>query len=250
MIRKLTKNLVKWNLYQKLFLKKVNITLQEMLMDIMEELGKWLKVSKIYQEKIPDLGHTILTSIEQEINTLTTISEKIFSKCTPLGYKLRDKYNKNWFRTHNFDDKRYPENLEDENSLQQQNKKIFKFIVPDKKPIGYITFFDNDIDVQDVKWIKDSKLNKYKKFNVSIDDDEIYLSQFYTFILDTNFLEDFILDIADDKVPCKTIIYSKTNFNIFAPYDGGVDLFLNNQMDLLEAKREFSDWISKRDDGL
>jgi hypothetical protein len=43
---------------------------------------------------------------------------------------------------------------------------------------------------------------------------------------------------------------SATTGAVFAPYDGGTDLFLPTADDVASLKREFSDWLSDHPGGL
>lgn len=54
---------------------------------------------------------------------------------------------------------------------------------------------------------------------------------------------------ADDALP-PTMWVSATTGAVFAPYDGGTDLFLPTADDVASLKREFSDWLSDHPDGL
>ncbi|HUH22554.1 MAG TPA: hypothetical protein VLZ51_00655, partial [Brevundimonas sp.] len=61
--------------------------------------------------------------------------------------------------------------------------------------------------------------------------------------------DELLLDIADERA-CPTLWMSEATGAIFAPYDGGVDLFLAElaPSNLLKAKHP--DWLSSHPDGL
>ena len=60
---------------------------------------------------------------------------------------------------------------------------------------------------------------------------------------------DLLLSIADDQA-APTIWMSDADGAVFAPYDGGVDLFLPTTKAMLDLKRAHPDWLSSHPAGL
>lgn len=58
-----------------------------------------------------------------------------------------------------------------------------------------------------------------------------------------------IAQIADDG-PAYIIWISLKTGSIFAPYDGGFDLFPSSENGVEQLRKEYADWLSDRDDGL
>ena len=61
---------------------------------------------------------------------------------------------------------------------------------------------------------------------------------------------DLIAQRADDLLPIPTMWVSARNGAVFAPYDGGSDLFLQAAGEVAELKCEFSGWLSEYPTGL
>lgn len=62
--------------------------------------------------------------------------------------------------------------------------------------------------------------------------------------------DDLISKSADDLLPVPTMWVSAQNGAVFAPYDGGSDLFLKSARDVAELRQEFSTWLSDHPKGL
>lgn len=58
-----------------------------------------------------------------------------------------------------------------------------------------------------------------------------------------------VISIADDVGP-RTLWMSPKDGAVFAPYDGGFDLFPATAEDVISLKSDFPHWLSRRDDGL
>ena len=60
--------------------------------------------------------------------------------------------------------------------------------------------------------------------------------------------DDLLNAIAEDDA--RYVWISRKDGSIFAPYDGGFDLFALSSLRIAELKVRWSDWLSDRDDGL
>ena len=58
-----------------------------------------------------------------------------------------------------------------------------------------------------------------------------------------------IVDIAEDRA-FRTLWMSPVNGRVFAPYEGGIDLFLESASLVDELKAAHKQWLSPREDGL
>lgn len=61
---------------------------------------------------------------------------------------------------------------------------------------------------------------------------------------------DQILEAIADDTAASTLWMSRSTGAVFAPYDGGVDLFLPTQADVDHLKVRYSDWLSTYPSGL
>lgn len=61
-------------------------------------------------------------------------------------------------------------------------------------------------------------------------------------------MDDLWTAIADDKA--RALLFDPQQGRVFAPYDGGFDLVLENAEAVASAREAFADWLSPREDGL
>ncbi len=61
--------------------------------------------------------------------------------------------------------------------------------------------------------------------------------------------DDLIRDIADDRLP-SVALYNPRSGEVYAPYDGGADLFLASRGRVAELRHRWSDWLSSHPEGL
>lgn len=98
--------------------------------------------------------------------------------------------------------------------------------------IGFLTTFDlNELNNH---WIKLLNLQYFNQYDIS-EDTQPYLVTTYRFIFDKLY-EYMILDISNNEFDGKILFYSLNDGNIFAPYDGGIFLFIFN-------KNNFKDYL-------
>ena len=61
--------------------------------------------------------------------------------------------------------------------------------------------------------------------------------------------DEVILAVAKDDIP-QVVFMNPENGNVYAPYDGGADIFLIDQKTKNNLKNQFSKWASAREDGM
>jgi len=172
-----------------------------------------------------------------------------FAKYPPLGYMLRLDFEGNWLRVHNLHNgKRYPDNTTEFREVVKRNTAVFNETM--SSPIvGLLTTFDLSLEELDNTWISSLNLIFFNKYDISMDDDPSYLVTTYSFTLN-HLNEKMILDIANDEFDGEILFYSLSNKNIFTPYDGGIDLIIDSDLERIKLKKKFNAWCSQREDGL
>jgi hypothetical protein len=68
------------------------------------------------------------------------------------------------------------------------------------------------------------------------------------FVWSRETLRALLLAVADDRE--QAVFLSPENNQVFAPYDGGADVFLRDHQSVGSFKAEFAEWLSPREDGL
>jgi hypothetical protein len=98
---------------------------------------------------------------------------------------------------------------------------------------------------------RDYSLTSAFRFIVAVDDDEeiawdVHAAQK---VWECGKFDDLLWDIANDQA-CKTLWMSVSIGAVFAPYDGGIDLFLPTQNMLQDLRSKHASWLSKHPRGL
>lgn len=189
------------------------------------------------------------------MNYTKTWSED-YSKSSPAGFMLREAYPERWLRIHSLQNsKRYPDNKTDEEELLFRHIKSAKHVL-DGDLVLFVSVYDDNPDapLNGPEWIKDFDFEVVESKNIAEggddDDDPYYLNTFGAkFNWDEGLFREIILDVAKENVG-PVVFLSRTSKGVFAPYDGGADLFYINEVKKLQAQVELKDWTSSREDGL
>ena len=180
-----------------------------------------------------------------------------YPESNPIGHELKDVYPNRWLRIHSLpESKRYAES-EDEYQiiLDRQNKLISELIGENTEII--IVSGQYEIELTDKNSTELSKYGEFKKSR-TIELHKIYPEQYEDdFYYDVYFRPDswrinsqnkLLKNIADDEFRAM-FVCPKRNC-IVAPYDGGMDLIVENQEKRDILKNKYKDWLSEREDGM
>jgi len=61
--------------------------------------------------------------------------------------------------------------------------------------------------------------------------------------------DQIIAAAANDEL-CPIVFVNFSVCSMYAPYDGGADLFFSSSEEMLVARNRFRSWLSKREDGM
>ena len=162
---------------------------------------------------------------------------KRFGFLIPLGHRLRDGLGKHrWLRIHSLQDsQRYPTSDSEWETLFKRHREVAAAILEDGEA-----------------WLVWVQLERQSPPSGSW-----YLSR-NTYI-DIRFwfrrvswpleeFEELLRGVAEDE--SRFLLVSQRKNRIYAPYDGGADLFLESPKDQAAFRKRFQGWLSKRKDGL
>ena len=181
-----------------------------------------------------------------------------YASTLPLGYELVAENPENWFRIHSLPkSKRYADTEEEfQIILDRQNELITAVFEEGTEIILLFCTFTNDLSNENYAEIRDyhdfkltETLNLYKNFP-----EEEYPKDFSMriFIKSEKWKKEsrdkMLRLIADDEIKILFICPSKKR--IIAPYDGGVDIVMENKIKRNEFKAKYKSWLSYRKDGL
>lgn len=190
--------------------------------------------------------------LKEEFKTFWKIN---FKETIPLNFTFRATYPERWLRIHSLpNSKRYPESeIELKFIFNRQNSVIsdvFKedeeiYIVRSEFYIENIEEFDlqSEFNFEEVEIInlKDFFINEYES------DDKLSV-QVSKVTWKINSFNDILEDIANDV--SMIFFVSISNSIIFAPYDGGMDIIYQNELQKNYFKEKYKEYLSERIDGL
>lgn len=177
----------------------------------------------------------------------------------PVGYRLTGSGAANWVRFHSLpNSKRYADSDEERCTvLQRQNLLAGEVLGTD--PCWLVqTHWITPAGVTDVADVYDPfaatrRFDLKPAFEFADDDDDedpvlwrVHAGQ--TRWTDGGF-DELLTSIAEEKAG-PTLWMSETTGSIFAPYDGGIDLFLAKPEEVASLKGRHRDWLSKHPAGL
>jgi hypothetical protein len=187
-----------------------------------------------------------------------------FPNCPPVSHLFKWEFADRWFRFHSLpDSKRYADNqLEIDELLARQNTVLLDVIGKGEECVLVAGDWSESagelingsacpILADFIKYSLPS-ISK-QDFDPETEDDEftpVFLRLAYGYHkLQEGSLNEILLCVADERVTNFFVVdFNKSR--IFAPYDGGVDVVLRNTTERDDFKSKYSNWLSKRPDGL
>lgn len=171
-----------------------------------------------------------------------------YSDVQPIGWALRNAFPDRWLRIHSLpQSKRYPKTGHEWDILKNRHQHASSLLFRENEQ-GYLIAPAFCIDhqvLQNVGLAPDISLPQYRP-----DDNEPATSYYHTTPFCWSFA-DFtpILEaIADDAI--RAIFISADSARIYAPYDGGADLFCTDPSELDTLRLALSNYLSPRPNGL
>ncbi len=156
--------------------------------------------------------------------------------CVPLAWKVREGFGESWFRIHSLpDSKRYPENeVEEDELLRRHTLAAFKVL-----------------GAHEAMWLCWCGCGELfgvagEKVMELADGTTIYAVKIKW---RQDLFNDLVLDIAYDQID-RVMFMTIDSGNIYAPYDGGADLFVKDSAKYQDCKEGFGKWLSPHDEGL
>jgi hypothetical protein len=162
----------------------------------------------------------------------------------PMGWMLRKHDDLPWVRFHALPkSKRYPQDDAELDIILSRANEIADHLLGPETPCWMIETGGDDA----------GRTGEYAG-SFTVDDDDPYPMVWQYFIKPVDWraeaFDEVLTAVANDEWPGHVIWMARDSGVIFAPYDGGFDLFPNNfnQIDALKAK--WPDWLSPFPGGL
>ena len=161
-----------------------------------------------------------------------------------------------WLRIHSLpDSKRYADNENEFSELLRRHNHVATEILGSSELLLVAHTWGDIDDFRSVfatlNWARRSSLVKAHPTVVqNVDDPEERIVIACTQLSWTPAAwDDFIRDVANDVVP-SVVLYNSRSGEVYAPYDGGADVFVGTPNRVAELRTRWQDWMSARADGL
>jgi hypothetical protein len=183
-----------------------------------------------------------MTDVQIARSTFLAYWHDLYPESPPIASFFKLRLSKRWVRVHSLpESKRYANTKVEWAVLLDRQNSLINSLVEQHTPIRIVI---NYIDI-DCYLFKSFDL---KNIGVFIDDEGETVYQSFTFetTWESHTLNPILRLIADGDLRAFIIATDC----LIAPYDGGVDVILKDPPTCWAFKRQFKDWLSKREDGL
>lgn len=184
-----------------------------------------------------------------------------YPNTVPISHLFKHEYSERWFRIHSLpESKRYAENEEDWKILISRHNEIITDLFGLDTSILIVTgeynwgdnralhVTDEEVIFEPFSFVRLDNIDLYKIDSEQYNKPDIYRPAFAQTIWKPNYHEKLLREIADDNTRAFFLSFDKNV--IVIPYDGGVDFVLKDSLTKEHYKNKYSQWLSKREDGL
>lgn len=166
--------------------------------------------------------------------------QRHYGDTPPLNFAMLAGGSEHWLRFHALPaSKRYPTTEAEQQVVLTRANTLARAVLGEDNPCWLVQAGNWDAPAVDA-WDYEA-LHHYDEFDWQI---RAALTTFRSSAFDT-----LLLSIADDKARL-TVWMNANNGSVFAPYDGGFDLFLDSSEEVRFLKARHADWLSSHPDGL
>lgn len=182
-----------------------------------------------------------------------------FGETAPIGHRLRTAFPHRWLRIHSLpDSRRYPEGEQEQELLLQRQDAVARetlgsdcrLIAPvfEASSVGTSAALDGFPDrlFQCIASYRDPGDRDGFGENVDVSFDVSFWATHARWSIVAE--RGLLLAIAEDEV--RALWLDTASGEVFAPYDGGVDVIVSDSARRDRLKSKFADWLSARPDGL
>jgi hypothetical protein len=185
--------------------------------------------------------------------------QKVFRSVPPVGWKLRDAFPDRWARIHSLpDSKRYAESDEERQVLLERQLLVAQFVL---NPKAHCYFFTHRYVVEADESTRDAapaiggaplteQWREPAETDKAMDDgarEELRILGAKG-MWPPERIEVTLLAVGNDED--RLVVLSRDTGQVFAPYDGGVDVILSGPAAVQRFRDRFAAWLSMREDGL
>ncbi len=171
-----------------------------------------------------------------------------FGSVLPAGFLCRSALAERWMRIHSLpESKRYPESVRDYSEMLDRQNSVAEYTLGKRSEC--LLFFTRFGEERELTSDELPFLNAAPEHVMSLNgDDEYHFFALYVTWQREKFNELIVACANDQTGPI--LFANVATRRIYAPYAGGADLFFPGRSDVEAARSCFSNWLSKRVDGL
>jgi hypothetical protein len=198
--------------------------------------------------------------LDLDVDQFRCFWEQHFSDCPPVSYLFKQRLVDRWFRFHSLpESRRYPDNeTEVVQLLTRQNTVLLDVIGTGECHLvaghySYSSPFEeqcsalSEFEFQEFLQLPQ---HNFEPDELELGEEPIHLELlFATYQLEYGSLDAVLRCVADWKI-VNFFVVNCDRKRIFAPYDGGVDVILEDSKERDEFKAKYSDWLSSHPQGL
>jgi hypothetical protein len=199
---------------------------------------------------------TRLTPVDSDVLTRW---HQWYPDAPPLGFLLRDAYPDRWLRIHSLpESKRYPTSgLEYAELLHRQNAVAEDAIGEGESCAILLAAACDGKGVASIgvsEGLTQSALPRLGALPVELSDEEtgVFATPMCIYGVVVRWRQGefnrLITEVAEDRA--RGLVVNLDTGRVYAPYDGGADLFYRSEVERDAAKHRYRDWLSSREDGL
>jgi hypothetical protein len=195
---------------------------------------------------------------KQDFQKLWTLN---YPDTVPISHLFKHDYSDRWFRIHSLpESKRYAENEDDwEILLSRQNDIMTDLFGLDTQILivtGEYNWGDNRLlhitDEEEIfkpfSFIRLDNVELSKIDSEQYDEADIYRPAFAQTVWKINCHDNLLKEVANDNTRAFFVSFDKNV--IVAPYDGGIDFILKDNLTRDFYKHKYKEWLSEREDGM
>jgi len=194
---------------------------------------------------------------KEEFKTFWTLT---YPDTIPISYSFKKKYSERWFRIHSLpDSKRYAESENEWGILLERQNQIITDVFGENEKILLVTgeynwdesaTFNTDEEAvfKPFDFIHLDNIDLFHFKSEEYDKGDFYKPAFAETIWNSNQHDKLLKEIANDNL--KAFFISIDKSVIVAPYDGGIDFVFKNIQTKDFYKKQYTNWLSERVDGL
>jgi hypothetical protein len=187
--------------------------------------------------------------------------QRSFLLAPPVSYRLRELYPARWLRVHSLpESKRYPESAEEYAELLARHNAVVAAMFGETQEVvlvvGQYSAAESPAPIPELPVALSEPLRPLRRVDARelhpqadpADDAFVDLSAASADWRPGAF-DALIREVADDRGP-QFLLSTMDAARVYAPYDGGADLFVEDERTRDEWKARFSAWLSREPSGL